>query len=73
MREDNRISDGEIGSGNIFADLGLDVADRLCTHTAFGIQMMKTIRQNGLSQKEASMLLELKQPAALAPDRYSPQ
>lgn len=59
---DNQTTETEIGSGNIFADLGLDDADELSTRTALGIQVMKTIREKGLSQKEAGKLLGLKQP-----------
>jgi predicted XRE-type DNA-binding protein len=64
--ENNQTTEVEIGSGNIFADLGLDDAEELYTRSALGIQVMKTIRQNGLSQKEASKLLGLKQPEVSA-------
>lgn len=50
---DNQTTEIEIGSGNIFADLGLDDADELYTRTALGIQVMKSIREKGLNQKEA--------------------
>jgi predicted XRE-type DNA-binding protein len=72
--DDNHITaEIEIGSGNIFADLGLDDADELYTRTALGIQVMKTIRQNGLNQKEAGKLLALKQPevSAIMRAKYS--
>ena len=59
---DNQTTEIEIGSGNIFADLGLDDAEELYTRTALGIQVMKTIREKGLRQKEAGKLLGLKQP-----------
>lgn len=62
MRADNQTTCVEIGSGNIFADLGLNDADGLCTRAALGIQVMKSIREKGLSQKEAGKLLGLKQP-----------
>lgn len=59
-------TDMETGSGNIFADLGLDDADELYTRTALGIQVMKTIRESGFSQKEAGKRLGLKQPEVSA-------
>ncbi len=52
----------ETGSSNIFTDLGFKDADGLSTLTALGIQVMKTIREKELSQKEAGKLLGLKQP-----------
>lgn len=64
--EDNQTTEIEIGSGNIFADLGLDDAEELYTRTALGIQVMKSIREKGLSQKEAGKLLGLKQPEVSA-------
>ena len=59
-------SELDIGSGNIFADLGLEDADQLLTRTALGIQVMKTIRESGLSQKEAGKRLGLNQPEVSA-------
>ena len=59
-------ADLDTGSGNIFADLGLDDVDELYTRTALGIQVMKTIREKGLRQKEAGKLLGLKQPEVSA-------
>lgn len=67
MKDNNQTTpDIEIGSGNIFADLGLDDAEELYTRTALGIQVMKSIREKGLSQKEAGKLLGLKQPEVSA-------
>ena len=73
MDDNHTTTEIEIGSGNIFADLGLDDADELYTRTALGIQVMKTIRQNGLNQKEAGKLLALKQPevSAIMRAKYS--
>ena len=64
--ENNQTTEIEIGSGNIFADLELDDAEELYTRTALGIQVMKSIREKGLSQKEAGKLLGLKQPEVSA-------
>ncbi len=66
MKDKHITTEIEIGSGNIFADLGFDDADELYTRTALGIQVMKTIREEGLSQKEAGKLLGLKQPEVSA-------
>ena len=52
----------EVGSSNIFADLGLDNADELYTRACLGIQVMKIIKERGYSQKEAAEFLGLKQP-----------
>ena len=73
MDDNHTTAEIEIGSGNIFADLGLDDANELYTRTALGIQVMKTIRQNGLNQKEAGKLLALKQPevSAIMRAKYS--
>lgn len=62
MGTNHSTSDLDIGSGNIFTDLGLEDADELYTRTALGIQVMKTIREKGLRQKEAGKLLGLTQP-----------
>lgn len=59
--EDTQTADRETWSGNLFTDLGLEDADELYTRTALGIQVMKTIREKGLRQKESGKLLGLKQ------------
>ena len=52
----------EVGSSNIFADLGLENADELYTRACLGVQVMKIIKERGYRQKEAAELLGLKQP-----------
>jgi len=52
----------ETGSGNIFADLGLDEADELYTRACLGVQVMKILKDRRYSQKEAAEFLGLKQP-----------
>ncbi len=52
----------EVGSSNIFADLGLENADELYTRACLGVQVMKIIKERGYSQKEAAEVLGLKQP-----------
>ena len=62
MGTNHSTSDLDMGSGNIFTDLGLEDADELNTRTALGIQVMKTIRESGFSQQEAGKRLGLTQP-----------
>lgn len=52
----------EVGSSNIFADLGLDDADELYTRARLGVQVMKILQDREISQKEAAVLLGVKQP-----------
>lgn len=66
MRDGHQTPDVEIGSDRIVVDLGLDDADALSTRTALGIQVMKTIREAGFSQKEAEKRLGLTQPEVSA-------
>jgi predicted XRE-type DNA-binding protein len=59
---DEHHSEIEIGSGNIFADLGLDNADELSIRACLGVQVMKILRERHYSQKEAAEILGVKQP-----------
>jgi predicted XRE-type DNA-binding protein len=59
--ENDKQSEIEVGSGNVFADLDLDNADELYIRACLGVQIMKIIRERGYSQKEAAELLGLKQ------------
>ncbi|MBV8884145.1 MAG: XRE family transcriptional regulator [Chroococcidiopsidaceae cyanobacterium CP_BM_RX_35] len=63
---DTEESQIEVGSGNVFADLGLEDADELYTRTALGIQVMQILRERGYSQKEAAEVLQIKQPEVSA-------
>jgi len=56
----------EAGSGNVFADLGLEDAEELYTRTALGIQVMRILRERDYSQKEAAELLRIRQPEVSA-------
>ena len=58
--------DFEIGSGNVFADLGLDDADELYTRAALGVQVMRILKKRNYSQKESAAFLGLKQPEVSA-------
>jgi predicted XRE-type DNA-binding protein len=59
--ENDKQTEIEVGSGNVFADLDLDNADELYIRACLGVQIMKIIRERGYSQKEAAELLGLKQ------------
>ncbi|MBO3460977.1 helix-turn-helix domain-containing protein [Aetokthonos hydrillicola Thurmond2011] len=63
---DTEKSQIEAGSGNVFADLGLEDAEELYTRTALGIQVMRILRERNYSQKEAADLLQIKQPEVSA-------
>lgn len=46
------------GSGNVFADLGLEDADELFTRGMLGIEIIRILRKRGLKkQKDVSVLL----------------
>lgn len=52
----------EIGSGNVFADLGLPDADKLKIKSGLTIEISKAIRAHGLTQAEAAKRMGLTQP-----------
>jgi predicted XRE-type DNA-binding protein len=52
----------EVGSDNVFADLGLNEADDLYTRAALGVQILKILKERSLSQKDAAECLGVKQP-----------
>jgi len=51
----------EIGSGNVFADLGLKDADELLTRAKLGHTVRMILEKRGLKQKEISELLKINQ------------
>ncbi len=51
----------EIGSGNVFADLGLDDADELLIRAKLGHTIRMILEKRGLKQKEISELLKIDQ------------
>lgn len=60
-----RIIDGievEIGSGNIFADLGLHDAEKLKIKSGLVIEITKAVRKLGLTQDEAARRMGITQP-----------
>lgn len=52
----------EVGSGNVFADLGLRDAEKLKIKSGLVIQIIKAVRRLGLSQEEAGQRMGLPQP-----------
>ncbi len=51
----------EIGSGNVFADLGLEDADELLIRAKLGYTVRMILEKRGLKQKEISELLKIDQ------------
>lgn len=64
-----RIVDGieaEIGSGNVFADLGLPDADKLKIKSGLAIEITRAVRKLGLTQEEAARRMGIAQPKVSA-------
>ena len=60
-----RIIDGievEMGSGNVFADLGLPDAEKLKIKSGLVIEITKAVRKLGLTQDEAAHRMGITQP-----------
>jgi predicted XRE-type DNA-binding protein len=60
-----RIVDGievEIGSGNVFADMGMTDADKLKIKSGLVIEITKAVRKLGLTQEEAARRMGIVQP-----------
>lgn len=56
----------ECGSGNVFADLGLEDAEELYTRAALSAQVANMLKERGCTQAEAAKLLGIKQPEVSA-------
>src|SRR5436309_11005259 len=52
----------EEGSGNVFADLGLEDADELFTRSRLGFHVYELLKDRELKQREIAALLGIKQP-----------
>lgn len=52
----------EVGSGNVFADLGLPNAEEHQLKAALVLQLSRLIKKRKLSQSDAAKLLGVKQP-----------
>lgn len=60
-----RIIDGievEMGSGNVFSDLGLPDAEKLKIKSGLVIEISKAVRKLGLTQEEAAHRMGITQP-----------
>jgi predicted XRE-type DNA-binding protein len=58
----NAEAEFEEGSGNVFADLGLDDADERFARSKPGFHVYKLLIEKKLKQKEIAALLGIKQP-----------
>jgi predicted XRE-type DNA-binding protein len=58
--------DYEIGSGNVFRDLGLPDAEALDIKANLAIEISRMIRRRGLSQSQAASILGVDQPRVSA-------
>ncbi len=55
-------SEFEEGSGNVFADLGLDDSDELFARAKIGFHVYTILKERKLAQREIAALLGIKQP-----------
>jgi predicted XRE-type DNA-binding protein len=62
MMSPKKLPAHEIGSGNIFADLGLPNAEEHQLKAALVVQLKRLIAERGPTQTAAAKLIELKQP-----------
>ena len=62
MRDDDQEPEFEEGSGNVYADLGLEGADELLARAKIGFHVYKLLKDRGLTQREMASLLGVKQP-----------
>ena len=51
----------EVGSGNVFADLGLKDADQLLGRSQIGFHVFKILEQKRLKQREIASILRIAQ------------
>ncbi len=51
----------EIGTGNVFADLGLDDAEELQTRGMIGFHVVELLKRKDMKQRKIVELLEIKQ------------
>jgi len=62
MKKDPESVEMEIGSGNVFADLGLPDAPELKLKSAIAGQIAVILRERGLTQAAAAVVLGVPQP-----------
>lgn len=56
----------EIGSGNVFADLGLPDAEELKAKAELMIEIRRIVEERGLTQAEAAEIMDIDQPKVSA-------
>ncbi len=56
----------ETGSGNVFADLGFPGAEKLKIKSGLAIEIVRAVRQRGLTQEEAGRRMGIPQPKVSA-------
>jgi predicted XRE-type DNA-binding protein len=62
MRKNNQKPAFEEGSGNVFADLGLEDAGELLARAKIGFHVYQILKDREMSQREIAALLGIKQP-----------
>ena len=62
IRCTGRTRNNEVGSGNVFADLGLRDSDKLKIKSGLVIEITKAVRKLGLTQDEAARRMGITQP-----------
>ena len=61
-----RLPPHTVGSGNVFADLGLPDADELLVKAGLVLQISRIVEQRGLTQAQAARALGIDQPKVSA-------
>jgi predicted XRE-type DNA-binding protein len=61
-KNDQADTEFEEGSGNVFADLGLEDANELYARAQLGFHVHKLLSARKLKQREIASLLDIKQP-----------
>ena len=61
MTSERKKTKVEIGSGNVFADLGLEDADELYARSQLGLLVLQLLEKRKLKQREMANILGIKQ------------
>lgn len=62
-RDSKETIDGELGSGNVFADLGLPNPEQELVKAHLTLEIYQIIKRRKLTQKKAGEILGIKQPS----------
>jgi predicted XRE-type DNA-binding protein len=60
----------EVGSGNVFVDLGFPDAEERTTKVALAVEILRILAEHGLTQAAAAKLLGVNQPKVSALANY---